>query len=39
MLETTMTETAAEEANGALISRAYEAFSRGDVEGAIRPVI
>jgi len=28
-------ETAAAEANGALIAAAYEAFSRGDVQGAI----
>ena len=35
MLDTTMTETAAAKANGALIENAYDAFSRGDLQGAI----
>ena len=35
MVESTMTETGTAEANGALIAGAYEAFSRGDVHGAI----
>jgi len=35
MLDGTMTETAAAETNGALIRSAYDAFSRGDVYGAI----
>jgi uncharacterized protein len=35
MLEGTMTETGTAEANGALIAGAYDAFSRGDVHGAI----
>ena len=35
MLDGTMTETGTAEANGALIAGAYDAFSRGDVQGAI----
>ena len=35
MLDGTMTETAAAEANGALIASGYDAFSRGDIQGAI----
>jgi uncharacterized protein len=35
MPDTTTTETAAARANGALIRRAYEAFSRGDLQGAL----
>jgi len=35
MLDGTMTETGTAEANGALIAGAYDAFSRGDVPGAI----
>jgi DNA-binding CsgD family transcriptional regulator/ketosteroid isomerase-like protein len=35
MLDTTMTETAPAEANGALIQSAYDAFSRADIQGAI----
>jgi len=35
MSDTTTTETAAADANGALIRSAYDAFSRGDVQGAI----
>jgi uncharacterized protein len=35
MLDGTMTETATAEANGALIASAYDAFSRGDVHGAL----
>lgn len=35
MFDTTMTETASADANAALIRSAYDAFSRGDVQGAI----
>ena len=35
MLDATMTETAAAGANGALIKSAYDAFSRGDIQGAM----
>ena len=35
MLDGTMTETGTAEANGALIAGAYDAFSRGDVQGAM----
>ena len=35
MLDATTTDTAAASANGALIERAYVAFSRGDLQGAI----
>ena len=35
MLDATMTDTAAANANGALIENAYDAFSRGDLQGAI----
>ena len=35
MPDTAMTDTAAAEANRALIERAYDAFSRGDLQGAI----
>jgi hypothetical protein len=35
MLDTTTTETAAATANGPLIRSAYEAFSRGDIPGAM----
>jgi ketosteroid isomerase-like protein len=34
-MDTTMTDTAAAKANGALIASAYDAFSRGDLQGAI----
>src|SRR5262245_31791395 len=35
MADTIVSEAATAEANGALIRRAYEAFARGDTEGAI----
>ena len=35
MLDATMTDTAAANANGVLIENAYDAFSRGDLQGAI----
>jgi uncharacterized protein len=35
MPDTAMTDTATAEANRALIERAYDAFSRGDLQGAI----
>ena len=35
MLDTKITETAAAKANAALIKSAYDAFSRGDIQGAM----
>jgi ketosteroid isomerase-like protein len=38
MSETTVTETALAKANAALIKSAYDAFSRGDMQGATAPL-